>query len=115
MVANYQAGRTTLCARDFELIRDWELDANLTISQAELLTVSGWNIMQDLATRYQARYPTLLPNQYSRARYSFRHTDRQRSEGSIRAFASGLFGNFQTVEFEPIPAQDTLLRVSPIN
>jgi hypothetical protein len=43
----------------------------------------------------------------------FRHTIRQRSQGSIRAFADGLFGpnGFQSVVFENIPEQDTFLRV----
>lgn len=69
--------------------------------------------MQSLAQRYQAVFPTLLSRPYNRTQYLFRHTDRQRSEGSIRAFADGLFGEnqFQNVEFENIPTQDTFLRV----
>lgn len=111
---NYQAGRTTLCQNDFNLIRDWRADPNITVENADVLTVSGWDIMQNLATRYQQLFPTLLPTTYNRSRFLFRHTFRQRSQGSIRAFADGLFGpdGFQSVVFEPIPEQDTFLRVS---
>lgn len=114
IVSNYQAGRTSLCAGDLNLIRDWTIDPNITVNNADVLTVSGWNIMQNLATRYQNLFPTLLPRVYNRTQFLFRHTDRQRSQGSIRAFADGLFGanGFQDVVFENIPTQDTFLRVS---
>lgn len=111
LVANYQAGRTSLCASDFNLIRDWIPDPNITVENADLLTLSGWNIMKGIAQRYQELFPTLLPNNYSRANYVFRHTFRQRSEGSARAFADGLFGGFENVQFEPVPESDTLMRV----
>lgn len=70
--------------------------------------------MQNLAQRYQNLFPTLLPRIYNRTQYVFRHTSRQRSQGSIRAFADGLFGpnGFQSVVFEPIPEQDSFLRVN---
>ena len=76
-----------------------------------LFTVSGWNIMQGLGQRFQERFPTLLPTQYNRQRFVFRHTNQQRSEGSVRAFATGIFGRFDNVEFEPVPENDILLRV----
>lgn len=100
-----------MCAGDFNLVRDWSPDANITVDTADLLTVSGWDIMKGVAQRYQQVFPTLLPTTYSRANYSFRHTDRQRSQGSIRAFADGLFGQFETVQFETVPTDDTFLRV----
>ena len=112
VVDNYEAGRTTLCAADFQLIRDWQLDPNLTVANSNLFTVSGWNIMQGLGQRYRERYPTLLPAQYDRQRFIFRHTRQQRTQGSIRAFAEGLFGSFENVEFEPVPENDTFLRVN---
>lgn len=114
IVRNYQAGRTTLCANDFNLIRDWRANSNITLENADLLTVSGWNIMQNLAQRYQNAFPTILPRVYNRTQFLFRHTFRQRSQGSIRAFADGLFGGdaFQNVTFENVPDQDTFLRVS---
>lgn len=113
IVANYEAGRTTICAQDFNLMRDWIADPNITLENANTLTVSGWNIMQGLGERYQQRFPTLLSQTYNRSDYLFRSTDRQRSVGSVRAFADGLFGpnGFQDVEFEAIPEIDIFLRV----
>lgn len=68
--------------------------------------------MESLAQRYQQRYPTLLLDTFNRTQFRFRHTDRQRSEGSIRAFAEGLFGsaNIDDVEFDEVPERDTFLR-----
>lgn len=68
--------------------------------------------METLAQRYQQRYPTLLLDAYNRTQFRFRHTDRQRSEGSIRAFAEGLFGseNLDNVEFDEVPQEDWFLR-----
>jgi hypothetical protein len=112
--ASYNAGRTTLCADDFNLIRDYVVDSNVTIENESLLTVRGWNSMMNLAQRFQNSFPTLLPSDYNRTQFLFRHTFRQRSQGSIRAFTDGLFGGnaFERVVFEDIPVQDTLLRVS---
>lgn len=105
-----------MCAGDFTLLRDWIRDPNITVESADLLTPSGWNIMQGLGQRYQAVFPTLLPRPYNRTQYLFRHTDSQRSQGSIRAFADGLFGEngHQNVVFEDIPAVDWFLRVSMV-
>lgn len=102
-----------MCAGDFNIFRDWRADPNITVESANLLTPSGWNIMQDLGQRYQSVFPTLLPRPYNRTNYLFRHTDSQRSQGSIRAFADGLFGEngHQNVVFEDIPAVDWFLRV----
>lgn len=99
-----------MCAADITLIREWISDPNITVENADLLTVSGWNIMKGVAQRYQELFPTLLPENFSPVNYTFRHTDRQRSQGSIRAFADGLFGQFENVIFEAIPTQDSFLR-----
>lgn len=90
------------------------MDSNITIEFESFLTVAGWNVMQDLAQRYQAAFPTLLPTTFNAQQYFFRHTDRQRSQGSMRAFADGLFGfnGFQNVTFESIPTMDSFLRVN---
>lgn len=97
-----------------ELIENWTFDSNITIAFESFLTVAGWNVMQELAQRYQTAFPTLLPATFNAQQYLFRHTDRQRSQGSIRAFADGLFGfnGFQNVTFETIPTTDSFLRVT---
>lgn len=52
------------------------MDSNITIEFESFLTVAGWNVMQDLAQRYQAAFPTLLPTIFNAQQYFFRHTDR---------------------------------------
>lgn len=68
--------------------------------------------MLGIAHRFQAAFPSLLPLTYNANNIRFRHTDRQRSQGSIRAFADGLYGSnaWQRVEFDAVPERDTLLR-----
>lgn len=112
ILSNYEAGRTTLCAADIALLRNWRFDANITFEVEQQLTVSGWNEFQDLAQRYQAAFPTLLPSTYSHSNYLFRTTHTARTVASMRAFADGLFGHngYQQVIFENVPNPDNLLR-----
>lgn len=62
--------------------------------------------------RYRNAFPTLLPTVYSRNWYKFRHTNRQRTQATVRAFADGIFGHngYQQVVVEPILDPDRLLR-----
>lgn len=112
ILTNYDEGRTSLCASDIALIRNWRFDPNITADMEQLLTVAGWNEFLELAHRYQAAFQTLLPSTYSTSHYSFRTTHTQRALGSMRAFADGLFGfnGFEHVEFENVPEEDLLLR-----
>lgn len=68
--------------------------------------------MKNIAQRYQRYFPTLLPTTYDRNRITFRHTDRQRTQATTRAFADGIFGynGYQQVVVEQIPNPDRLLR-----
>lgn len=68
--------------------------------------------MKGIAQRYQAAYPTLLPTNYNPAFYTVRHTDRQRTQATVRAFLDGVFGHngYQKVFVEPVPSPDNLLR-----
>lgn len=85
----------------------------MTTNYAEFLALAGWNELQNIATRYQKAFPSLLPSTYSHSRYLFQHSDTQRTQASFKAFADGLFGynGHQQVYPEPIPARDLLLRV----
>lgn len=111
ILSNYVAGRTSLCAADIALIRDWIFDPNITRDSETYLTVAGWNEVQGIAQRYQLAFPTLLPSTYSPADYSFRSSDLIGAISSIAAFADGLFGlnGHQQVEFENIDDPDILL------
>jgi multiple inositol-polyphosphate phosphatase/2,3-bisphosphoglycerate 3-phosphatase len=108
----HDAGRSSFCPPDFAAIRSWTWDTNITVAIEQFLTVSGWNIVKDLARRYQRAFPTILPAVYDRTRFSFRHTDRQRTQATVRAFADGLFGDnsYRTVFFPDPPTPDALLR-----
>lgn len=68
--------------------------------------------MISIARRYQQAFPTLLPSVYNPARFTFRHTDRQRTQATVRAFMDGIFGfnGHQQVFVEPVPSPDRLLR-----
>lgn len=112
ILRNYNEGKTSLCDSDIELIRNLVFDPNITLEIEQYLTVSGWNEFQDLAQRYQTAFPTVLTSSYLPRDYFFRSTPTQRTRGSLRAFADGLFGfeGHEQVEFEKIPDEDVLLR-----
>lgn len=112
-VNNHENGKGTLCQQDLQLIREWKLDTNITESIAEYLTLAGWMELENIASRYQSAFPSLLPSTYSRSKYLFQHTDTQRTQGSFRAFVDGLFGynEYKNVVPEPLAAQDLLLKV----
>lgn len=112
VLRNYDAGRTSLCAVDIEMIRNWTFDPNITLDREQILTETGWNELAGLSRRYQQAFPTLLPSTYSANHYFFRSTSTQRAIESLRAFTVGLFGESgaQQVVFEPIVNPDLLLR-----
>lgn len=112
ILTHYNQGRTSLCAPDIEMIRNWKLDPNITFDVAGDLTESGWNEMKGIAQRYQAAFPTILSSTYSPSEYFFRSTDFQRTRFSLRAFADGLFGvnGNEQVVYEDIPEPDIFMR-----
>lgn len=112
ILRNYESGKTSLCASDIELIRNWRFDSNVTLEIEQYLTVAGWNELQELAQRYQSALPSVLLSTYSLNDYFFRTTLTQRTIASLRAFADGLFGfnGYQQVQFEEVDEPDLLLR-----
>lgn len=112
ILRNYDAGKSTLCAADMALIRNWRWDPNITIEFEQHLTNAGWNEFQGLAERFQAAFPEILPSTYSSQDYLFRTTGLPRTVSSLFAFADGLFGfnGHQQVEFAEITLPDVLLR-----
>lgn len=71
--------------------------------------------MRDLAAVYKSVFPALIGNSYSAEKFRFRHTDFQRTEGSFKAFAEGLFGEgaYNTFTIEPPAKISMLLNVRP--
>ncbi|KAG4073781.1 hypothetical protein HA402_001005 [Bradysia odoriphaga] len=109
---NYNAGRTTLCRQDFEAIRNWTRGANFNQQNASLITEAGQLAMENIARRFQQVFPDILTETYSADRFHFRHTESDRTNASIRAFAAGLFGQAgaQNVVYEDVPERDWFLR-----
>lgn len=112
ILRNYNEGRTSLCASDFELIRNWQFNPNITDDNAEHLSLSGWNEMKALGQRFQAAFPTILPSTYSPNDYFFQNSNFERTRNSLNAFADGLFGDggHEQVQFEDAPEPDLYLR-----
>ncbi|KAG4072824.1 hypothetical protein HA402_001613, partial [Bradysia odoriphaga] len=84
-----------LCEADFNLIKNWKWDANLTAQYDGTLTVSGWNELKDLGKDYRNTFPDLFGNAYSSERLRFDHTTHysNRTEATFKAFVEGLFGD----------------------
>lgn len=116
IVDNYEAGRTTLCREDYENIRDFTMDSDFgnlfRIENASMVTESGIFAMQNISRRFQQIFPSILSETYTPLRFHFRHTDSQMTNDSIRAFATGLFGEAgaTNVVYEPVPTVDWFLR-----
>ncbi|XP_024878234.1 multiple inositol polyphosphate phosphatase 1-like [Temnothorax curvispinosus] len=107
---NYDKGATNLSADDAALFRKWRL--SFARGHMMKLAVEGENEMIDLGERYQARFPSLLPEDFNNQTYKFRFTATQRTEESARHFAVGLFGfhNSKNVWY-PLPVyRDRVIR-----
>ncbi|KAJ6634878.1 Multiple inositol polyphosphate phosphatase 1 [Pseudolycoriella hygida] len=111
ILSNYNRGRTSLCSTDFELIRNWQFDPNITLELSQYLTSAGWNEMEGIGRRYQAAFPSIL-TPYTPNDYRFRSSDFQRTQVSLHAFADGVFGvnGHEQINLEEIIGPDYLLR-----
>ncbi|KYN27390.1 PREDICTED: multiple inositol polyphosphate phosphatase 1 [Trachymyrmex cornetzi] len=110
ILKNYENGATNLSADEAALFKKWKL----TFTQGNMmkLAVEGENEMIDLGERYQARFPSLMPEAFNNQTYKFRFTATQRTEESARHFAVGLFGwhNSKNVWY-PLPVyRDRVIR-----
>lgn len=107
---NYKAGKTLLCASDFELLQSWKLNQNITPQSEQDLTPLGVNELKGLAGRLQKEFPNILPKKYSQSHYYFRASDDKRTTDSLKAFASGLFEDATSVKYESSPVVDFTLK-----
>lgn len=117
VVKNYEERRTkpdegALCDEDLELIKNWNWNPNISGDYENFLTVQGWNDLKYLAINYQRIFPNLLENIYAPEKFLFRHTKRQRTEASYKAFVEGLFGDkaYDHIQVPQMPDQDMFLR-----
>ncbi|XP_037050011.1 multiple inositol polyphosphate phosphatase 1-like isoform X1 [Bradysia coprophila] len=93
IMENYDSGKTTLCRRDAQKIREWHLDPTFVQTAGPAnLSVTGWNEIKNIARRYQTIFPGLLPRSYSQSHYFFRNSPYLRTRQTAQAFAEGLFG-----------------------
>ncbi|XP_014478398.1 PREDICTED: multiple inositol polyphosphate phosphatase 1-like isoform X2 [Dinoponera quadriceps] len=69
ILENYENGKTRLSANDAILFKEWR--PKLTLNDMMKLTTEGENEMISLGERYQARFPSLMPEIYSNQTYKF--------------------------------------------
>lgn len=67
ILKNYEEGRTRLSADDIALLKKWR--PLFTSSNTMKLAPEGENEMVDLGERYQARFPSLMPEIYNNQTY----------------------------------------------
>lgn len=108
-VANIDSGRAQLCRPDADNIIRWQFNQSITMQRTFELTQTGRNELRNLAIRLQRAFPQVLPSNYTRTLFRFRHTAFERTNENLNAFADGLFGH-SNVLFEPVPTPDRLLR-----
>lgn len=108
---NYNEGRTSLCASDIELLRNWEFRPDISAANAGNLSLTGWLEMETMAQRYQTAFPTIFPSTYSPIDYHFQSSPEPRCLESLKAFADGLFGvdGHEQVQFAETPEPDLYL------
>lgn len=111
LIANYRAGRSSLCSADFDLIQNWQFDPNITVDIQQELTLSGWSEFEGMGRRFSQAFPTLLPSTYTPQQFLFRATNTTRTRSSLQAFADGVFGynGHLDVQFEEATSPDLLL------
>lgn len=105
----YKTGKTTLCAADYNMIKDWTLNKLISPSSNQELTQSGEDEMESLAKRLRLAFPTILPKKYNKSHYYFRSSIDQRVKDSLTYFLHGLNDNF-FVDIEPAPAVDFFMK-----
>ncbi|CAL1684595.1 unnamed protein product [Lasius platythorax] len=110
ILENYENNITSLSADDAALFKKWKL--SITQRNMMKLAVEGENEMIDLGERYQARFPSLMPEAYNNQTYRFRYTSTQRTEESAKHFAVGLFGwhNSQNIWYPAPIYRDPVIR-----
>lgn len=67
ILKNYENGATNLSADDAALFRKWKL--SFAERNMMKLALEGENEMIDLGERYQARFPSLMPETFSNQTY----------------------------------------------
>ncbi|XP_050298334.1 multiple inositol polyphosphate phosphatase 1 [Anthonomus grandis grandis] len=96
LVRNYEEKKSypaigKLCFDDYNLLRRWRWNDNITEDKAASLTQQGINELRLIARRYKAKFPQLLNQPYSDQTYYFQYTQTDRTHDSYQAYIEGLF------------------------
>lgn len=70
VIENYEQRKTkpdmgALCDADYQSLKNWRWDSNVTGDYNEFLTVQGWNDLKFMAKHYQRILPNVLENIYT--------------------------------------------------
>lgn len=137
IISNHKAGKGSLCKDDIENLEKWIFRAN--VNDDEFLVKEGFKELEDIADRYQDRFPKLLTKPFINSSYivcsklkwqifhffynmlwfllfnssQFKHTESERTNASARTFAKGIFGkkDIPNVFFQELNSPDSLLKV----
>ncbi|KAJ8679356.1 hypothetical protein QAD02_015143 [Eretmocerus hayati] len=90
IIENFEIGNGHLSSIVVEKLRKWKI--SLKEDDAMKLVDEGENELIDLAERMQARFPTILKEDYDEKSFKFKYTNTSRTELSARSFTLGLFG-----------------------
>lgn len=110
VLQNYDAGRTQLCREDIDNIREWVISPDVRPERGFELTQQGWNEFRDLGARWSEAFPAVLPRSYSPSQFLFRGYGNTSVNG-LQAFAEGVFGEWENVEFAAGSDPDIMLMV----
>lgn len=111
VLQNYDAGRTQLCRSDIENIREWIISPDIQPERSFELTQQGWNEFRGLGNRWSEAFPAVLPRTYSPSQFLFRGYSSNTSVAGLQAFAEGIFGEWENVEFAAGSEPDIMLMV----
>lgn len=89
----------------------------MTVENAGRSMEAGIIAQQNLAKRFRERFSNVFTENYTSTHYHFRHNSQARTNISIRAFASGLFGEAaaENVIYEPVPEEEDDWLLMPIS
>ncbi|XP_058806693.1 multiple inositol polyphosphate phosphatase 1-like isoform X2 [Phymastichus coffea] len=110
IIENFNKNNSELSVDTVERLTEWRRSFNK--DDDKNLALEGEHELVDLAERMQARFPKLLPEDYSKDVYKFKYTNTQRAEKSAKSFALGLFGQNQSMSigFPEAENKDPILR-----
>merc|ERR1712226_511458 len=75
--------------KDLDLLKGWSFDVDE--NQNALLVPTGEGELKGIGERFGKRLPSLLGNGYTKDKFKFVHTSKERTLQSAKAFVDGMF------------------------